>query len=262
MARERTTHDVPVPGDVAQGELIRVLVGSTLYGTGLPGQEDTDLMGVCVEPWEAVVGLRRFDQWSWRTQPEGVRSGPGDIDITIYGLRKFLHLATKGNPSILLLLFVPPEHVEHQTEWGMALQALVPAIVSKQVAAPYLGYCTAQRQRLEGIRGGAHTNRPELVEQFGYDTKYAMHAMRLALQGQEILTTGRVVVPIIEHGDYLRSIRHGEVPYDDVIARLREEEDGLRAAELASPLRDHPDLDIINDFMRAAYYAHIYDGRT
>jgi uncharacterized protein len=38
---------------------------------------------------------------------------------------------------------------------------------------------------------GAHTNRPELVAVHGYDTKYAMHALRLGLQGIELLTTGR-----------------------------------------------------------------------
>ena len=30
---------------------------------------------------------------------------------------------------------------------------------------------------------GAHTNRPELVAVHGYDTKFAMHALRLACRG-------------------------------------------------------------------------------
>jgi hypothetical protein len=33
-------------------------------------------------------------------------------------------------------------------------------------------------------QAGAHTNRPELVAVHGYDTKYAMHALRLGLQGR------------------------------------------------------------------------------
>ena len=43
---------------------------------------------------------------------------------------------------------------------------------------------------------GAHTNRPELVAVHGYDTKYAMHALRLGLQGVELLTTGRITLPV------------------------------------------------------------------
>jgi hypothetical protein len=43
---------------------------------------------------------------------------------------------------------------------------------------------------------GAHTNRPELVAVHGYDTKYAMHALRLGLQGIELLSTGRITLPV------------------------------------------------------------------
>jgi predicted nucleotidyltransferase len=249
--------DIPMPDRVREGEILRVLVGSTLYGTGLPGVEDTDYMGVCIEPWEAVLGLDRFEQWTWRSQPEGVRSGHGDIDITVYGLRKYLYLAAKGNPSILLALFVPSEFVVVQTDLGEALQALAPSIVSKKVAAPYIGYATAQRERLEGLRGGNHgVARPELVEQFGFDTKFAMHALRLGLQGQEILRTGRIVVPIVEHGDLLRAVRRGEVPYEETVALIRAAEDGMREAEAASTLRDEPDYEAINRFLRDARLAH------
>lgn len=30
---------------------------------------------------------------------------------------------------------------------------------------------------------GAHTNRPELVAEHGYDSKYAMHALRRIVRG-------------------------------------------------------------------------------
>jgi predicted nucleotidyltransferase len=250
-----------VPEHIERGEIIRALVGSTLHGTGLPGREDTDYMGVCIEPWEAVVGLERFDQWQWRSQPEGVRSGPGDIDITIYGLRKYLHLAVKGNPSILLLLFVPPEHLVVQTEWGERLQALAPAIVSKRVAGPFLGYATAQRDRLLGLRGGKHTNRPELIEEFGYDTKYAMHALRLAFQGQEILSTGRITLPVpAGQGSFLRAVRRGEVSFDEVVRTLDSEIDGIRNAESRSNLPDAPDMERVNGFIFQCLMSHWIGG--
>ena len=64
-------------------------------------------MGICIEPPEYVAGLRRFEQWVYRTQPEGARSGPGDIDRTVYSLRKWCRLALAGNPTVMLLLHVP-----------------------------------------------------------------------------------------------------------------------------------------------------------
>ena len=34
-------------------------------------------MGVCIEPPEYLLGFRRFEHFVYRTQPEGMPSGPG-----------------------------------------------------------------------------------------------------------------------------------------------------------------------------------------
>src|SRR3954451_9240014 len=86
--------------------IVRGLVGSTVHGLGNPATDDRDEMGVCVEPREYVLGLRQFEHFVYRTQPEGEPSGPGDLDLTIYGLRKWCRLAMRGSPTVLLLLFV------------------------------------------------------------------------------------------------------------------------------------------------------------
>ncbi len=49
-------------------------------------------LGVSVEPVGYVAGPRPFEDWVFRTQPEGVPSGPGDLDLTIYGLRKYCRM--------------------------------------------------------------------------------------------------------------------------------------------------------------------------
>lgn len=68
--------------------ILLVEVGSTAHGTGLPGGEDHDEMGVVVESPEDVLGLREhgFRTVMQRTQPEGSRSGPGDTDRTLFSL--------------------------------------------------------------------------------------------------------------------------------------------------------------------------------
>lgn len=40
-------------------------------------------MAVCVEPPEYLLGLREFEHYVVRTQPDGVQSGPGDLDLTV-----------------------------------------------------------------------------------------------------------------------------------------------------------------------------------
>jgi len=76
-------------------------------------------------------------------------------------------------------------------DFGAELRALTPAIVSRRVQGPFLGYLQAQQQRLTGERGQKRIHRPELEEMYEFDTKYAMHMLRLGFQGVELLTTGR-----------------------------------------------------------------------
>jgi hypothetical protein len=53
-----------------------------------------------------------------------------------------------------------------------------------------------QVERWRGDRGQKNVSRPELVEAYGFDTKYAYHAIRLGIQGCEYLTTGKLTLPI------------------------------------------------------------------
>jgi hypothetical protein len=77
---------------------------------------------------------------------------------------------------------------------GAAIDLLPPtptASFSRLAAGRYLDYLKGQKAAMTG-QSGAHTNRPELVAVHGNDTKYAMHALRLGLQGIELLSTGRI----------------------------------------------------------------------
>jgi len=109
----------------------------------------------------------------FRSQPKGVRSGPGDTHRIVYNLRKWARLALKGNPTVLLLLFSPEIHVT--TPLGEELWAAHPLFASRRAGRSFLGYLSAQKDRLLGERGQMRVHRPELVEPHGYDTKCAMH---------------------------------------------------------------------------------------
>ena len=113
------------------GLILRTTVGSVVHGLSNPGTDDRDEMGVCIEPPEYLLGFQRFEHFVYRTQPEGAPSGPGDLDLTVYGLRRYCRLALKGSPTVLLPLFVTGEHVVACTELGAELQGLAPAFRSR-----------------------------------------------------------------------------------------------------------------------------------
>jgi len=71
----------------------------------------------------------------------------------------------------------------------------------------------------------------------GYDTKYAMHALRIAHQGHELLTTGRIALPVAEpHRSRLMAVRHGEPSLGQLRGMLDEAEGSLRDALEATRL--------------------------
>ena len=92
-----------------QGCVLRTVVGSQVHGVVRAGTDDRDEMAITIEPPEYAIGLHRFEHWSYRTQPDGVPSGPGDLDLIVYSLRRYCQLALKGSPTVLLPLFAPEE---------------------------------------------------------------------------------------------------------------------------------------------------------
>lgn len=256
------------------GMILRVQVGSGVHGTSVSGQDDRDEMGICLEPARCVTGLARvpsgidagsaeveFEQYQRHTVwdlPGGLanRSGAGDLDVVIYSARKWCRLALAGNPTVLLALFVPDEEVVYRNAVGAELVDNAHRFVSKLAAARFLGYLQSQRAAMTG-EVGAHTNRPELIAVHGYDTKYAMHALRLGVQGVELLTTGRITLPVPEpERAYLRQVRRGEVRLDDVVAQVDEAEARLAALQDTSDLPAEPDRAWVDAWLHRSHLAY------
>jgi hypothetical protein len=242
------------------GTILRAQVGSGVHGTSIEGSDDRDEMGVCTEPPEYVIGLRKFEQYEYHTaweRPGGLanRSGPGDLDITIYSLRKYLRLALAGNPSILVPLFAPDSEIVTATALGTELRAMAPAIVSRQAGHRFAGYLHAQRRGLLSHDGkGRDVTRPELIERYGWDTKFGGHMVRLGYQGIELLETGRITLPMPEHErETVRAIRTGGYTMGDALAMAAEMEARIRELLETSPLPEHPDYAAADCWLISAY---------
>jgi predicted nucleotidyltransferase len=241
--------------------ILRGLVGSTVHGLVLSGKDDRDEMGICVESRRYVIGFGKFEQWVYRSAEEregriGVRSSAGDLDLTIYSLRKWARLALQGNPTVILLLYLPDDALVRRTDVGEQLQKLAPAFASRQAGKRFLGYLEAQRQRLVGERGQRDVNRVELVHQFGYDTKYAMHMLRLGHQGVEFLESGRLTLPMREPvRSRLMDVRQGRSNLAEILAECTQLELRLGTLLHSSPLPAEPDLKTVERFVMDTYEA-------
>lgn len=242
-------------------EILRSVVGSGVHGIAIAGTDDHDEMGVYIEPPAYVLGVERHrEDFIWRTQPEGVRSGHGDTDLVLYSLHKYLRLAVKGNPTVMIPLFAPEESLVVVTELGRELRALRAAFLSQVAVQRFLGYMHSQHERmLGGSSGGRAPNRPELVERFGWDVKYGSHALRLAYQGHEIAAEGTLTLPLPEpQRERVLAVKRGEVARDEVSAEIADYEVRVRRVleTGASPLPEVADLDAISDWAISAQRRH------
>ncbi|MGB3439310.1 MAG: nucleotidyltransferase domain-containing protein [Actinophytocola sp.] len=249
--------------DVAlRGEILRTVVGSGVHGIAIAGTDDHDEMGVYIEPPAHVVGTDGAAQhYVFRTQPEGVRSGPGDTDLVSYSLHKYLRLATKGNPTALLPLYAPQDAVITITPLGEELRALAPKILSRGAVHRFLGYLAAQRERLLGH--GSHgkvPSRPELVARHGYDVKYASHALRLAYQGLEVARDARLTLPMPDaERERVLAVKRGDVADQaEVLAEIADVQ--ARVEDLlatgSTPLPAEPDTEAISAWAVSAHRRH------
>lgn len=262
--------------DVAlAGEILRTVVGSEVHGINIPGSDDHDEMGVFIEPRDLVYGVTEdtadpnaqpgMDHHVWRTKPEGERSGHGDTDLVIYSLRRYLRLCIKGHPTVLLPLFAPESQVLLSNRLGDVLRESRTLFLSQDSVHRFIGYMARQRQLMMGAGPqGKLPNRPELVDAYGYDTKYASHALRLALQGYEVATTGHLTLPMPD-GDRERvlAIKRGDVTQQDALDQIADVGDELRAFMAAGScqLPSRPYLPVISKLSIELHEAAWFHGR-
>lgn len=238
-----------VPGGIlARAELLST-VGSTAHGVSVstegPEGDDLDVSGFYVPEPEQIFGMHGAKAIVWRSKPKDVRSEPGDVDLSLQPLQKFIYLAYAGNPTILSVLFSPDR--KRQTAVGGELRQFRLVFGSKRAGEAFKGYAHQQYLRLMGERGQMKVKRPELIEAHGYDVKYAAHVLRLCHQGEIFMREGWLPMPIDgEARDTILNVRRGQVEFGDLALMIGEARARLEKACDDTLLPDHPDLEIVN----------------
>lgn len=127
--------------------------GSHLYGLNTP-ESDVDLRGVCLDKMDALLGLKKFEQWQPNKEQALSFSSTFNLvsdDITIYGLKKFVLLLLENNPNIVELLFAKDILVTHSyTKIWDSLLAQKQYILSTKLAHTFAGYAYSQLHRIRG----------------------------------------------------------------------------------------------------------------
>ena len=221
--------------------------GSALHGAKVEGYDDLDIYGVFIEPPEKIIGVDAYEHFVWSTGTNDSKNGKDDIDITLYGLQKWAGLAAKGNPSILHFLFAG---TENNPSWQRIIANRKLFLCRKQ-SKQFLGFASAQLMRMTGERS-RNVNRPDLVEKYGFDTKFAMHVIRLLVECEELMRHGVITLPSPEK-ELLIGIRTGQHTEDWVIREATRRFELCKTAEETSPLPAELDRNHISKLIAEIY---------
>lgn len=249
-----TQHSTDWCRRVAQDNLVLLSeAGSNLHGIAV-NTDDRDIMGVCIEPPEVKLGFTKFSMYEYRSQPKGARSNKGDLDLYVYGMFKWSKLIAGGHPTTLLPLFTPTEKLEYRAWPGEELRANKGMFIARSHGERFIGYLRRQRKHLGGELA-PRSNRPELIEQYGFDTKYASHACRIALQGIELMSTGHMTLPMTaDNRELLIGMRTGSMSEKEALGFIDELDAQLVAAMNHSPLQPWPRYDDISTLLVGIYH--------
>jgi len=91
-------------------------------------------------------------------------------------------------------------------------------------------------------------DRALLEEEHGYDTKHAMHLVRLLRMGEEVLSKGTLIVRRPD-ATWLLGIRDGALTYEALLELATEMRSNLEARLSASTLQDEPDSRSVEELL-------------
>lgn len=227
-----------------------VLAGSRLYGIDTP-TSDHDYVGAIIEPEKYRLGLDNYHPVGKNPQ-HGFEQHPfkGDgYEGSIYSLWKLAAMFAEGNPTILCLMFADPI----RDDYGVCTPEFRAMTASRKSGHRFMKYMEAQRKSMIGQRA-KHVQRQELIDAYGYDTKFAGHLIRLGYQGIEFLSSGEITLPMPEgQRQIVLEIRNGKRTMDDVVELSEMLQRGMERLLETTDLPEGPDHDALSKWVTRHY---------
>lgn len=226
--------------------LFEGMTGSIAYGV-TNDSSDMDIIGFCMPPKDTIFPhLRgeipgfgkpgeRFEQF----QQHHIKRNIKTYDITIYSIIKFFQLTMENNPNMIDALFLPRRCVLYNNSIYEKVRERRHLFLHKGCWHKFKGYAYSQLIKLEHGVNKDNPKRKNLIESYGYDTKFGYHIIRLILECEQILIEKDL--DLERNKEILKSVRRGEWTLDDIKNYFKNKELELDAVYLSSDLQHSPD---------------------
>jgi len=239
------------------------LMGSVAYGVS-SDTSDSDVYGFAIPPKSLVFPhtageipgfgrqIKRFDMWQEHHINDS--SEHKQYDFSVYSIVRYFHLVMENNPNMVDSLFVPINCIIHITRTGEFVRDARRIFLHKGSYHKFLGYAHSQLHKISTKTPQPGSNRSKLVEQYGFDTKFAYHIVRLADEEEQILTTGDI--DLRRSKEMMKAVRRGEVTQKDLMDWFSEKEKTLEKLYRESKLRHTPDEAAIKQLLLNCLESH------
>ena len=221
-------------------------MGSQAYGCSLDSS-DLDIYGFCVPPLDMIFPHLHGEILDFGTQHQrfGVYqehhliNGDVNYDISIYSIVKYFNLLMQNNPNMADSLWVYDEDVITQTKISKLVRDNRKMFLHRGAFHRYREYARGQLHRIKNKNGHENEKRAASIRAFGYDTKYALHCLRLMGEVEQILATGDF--DIKRDSKYLLEVRQGKFTLDELEIEFNRLDAEMLTAYENSKLQDAPD---------------------
>ena len=152
----------------------------------------------------------------------------------------------------------PPDHKPTREEFGLTDSPVIGKDSMENIVNVNFDYLTenlrdeVRRERqyraakilwdnYEAWEKNRNPKRKELEKAFLYDTKSALHALRLMMEGTELMLTGNITFPLPQ-AEYLLQVRNGLLTYEQLMEIVDRVDSDFAAMEAHSTLPYGPDI--------------------
>jgi len=240
------------PSWLVSNVMYETVMGSVAYGVSTD-MSDFDTVGFCVPPKDIVFphlagqieGFGRQKQKFVCYQKHHVHvetdlGGRGrTYDLNVYNIVHYFHLCMENNPNMLSSLYTPQECVLHSTKVANMVRDARHIFPHKGAWHRFKGYAYNQLHKMKTKTPEPGSKREAIVAEFGYDTKFAYHLIRLLSEVEQLLEEGDL--DLRRNKAQLKAVRRGEMSAEDVYLWAADKERHLERVYANSSLPYGPD---------------------
>lgn len=238
-----------------------VMMGSEAYGCS-SGDSDIDVYGWAINHKDDIFPqiqgkINWFDDHkqftTWQQHHVENAETRKEYDFSIYGICDYFKKVAECNPNMIDSLFVPRRCIFSSTYIGEMVRERRKIFLHKGSWHKFRGYAFAQMSKIRG-KNSTNPKRAVTIEKYGYDTKFAVHVVRLLLEIQEIMSTGDLHLDL--NSSILKTVRAGEWSLEHLSAWFEDQERALETIYASSTLPNGPDISLVRKLLLECLEQH------